>query len=332
MGGIFGLQQDFSTRAYNMVVLCLDYILQENSARSPFTLDIGVERQVQGNYLYSCIGLSGIIERIAGENVGTGTGLESLVCRISRKVFLELPYTGDILHKLVGMGLVLQEDERFVRALDTQQLVICSLVGAYHQVHLAVVHVQPGQRTLIIIVCPEGIGLAEEILGHAGLYGNICSGLQVIPYLFDVAAVSVVIPDRFKGTVCGTAHQRIGTVLVRVVPGGKFLRSHICRIESSSGRAVFVALDERFARSTVPGAVVNLRESLLHGVSNALQKGLLVPKILFPVNCVHLVGRKAVKVQDFFSVVRYAAEVRSLYVNHGIIVHIAFERRLGLFT
>ena len=48
-----------------MVVLGVYYILQQNGACTPVTLDIGIKRKVQGYDLDSGIGLAGIVKCIA---------------------------------------------------------------------------------------------------------------------------------------------------------------------------------------------------------------------------------------------------------------------------
>ena len=208
------------------------------------TLDIGVEGQVQGNDLDTGVCLSGIVKGVAGEDVRSCSGLEGLIFRITGKVFLQLPYTGHILHELVGLRQVLQQDVGLIGALDAKKLVVSDLVWTDDKVHLAVVHIQPGKCTLVIVVRLEGLDFFQEIFPHAGLDGDIGSNFQGILDLFDIGLVSVVIPYGFQGAVGGAADECIWTVLVRIVPGFELLHRHVGRIETGSGRTVSIAFHE----------------------------------------------------------------------------------------
>ena len=243
LGG-FSIQETFARGFDNAVVLGADNVLKQYGTGSAVTLDIGVEGQVQGNDLDTGVCLSGIVKGVAGEDVRSCSGLEGLIFRITGKVFLQLPYKGHILHELVGLRQVLQQDVGLIGALDAKKLVVSDLVWTDDKVHLAVVHIQPGKCTLVIVVRLEGLDFFQEIFPHAGLDGDIGSNFQGILNLFDIGLVSVVIPYGFQGAVGGAADKCIWTVLVRIVPGFELLHRHVGRIETGSGRTVSIAFHE----------------------------------------------------------------------------------------
>ena len=212
------------------------------------------------------------------------------------------------------MFLVLQEDKCLIGALDAEELVVGHLVGADYKVHLAVVHIQPGYGTLVVIISFESIRLAEQILRHAGFDGDVGCSLQVIPYLVDVSLVGIVIPHRLQRTVGGTADQSVWAVLIRIVPGIEFFPGHVRGVETCSGKSIGIAFHEGFAGGAVPRAVVYFREGFLNRVGNAVQEGLFVAKVLFPIDGIHFVGGKTVKVKHFLAIVRDAAQVGSPFL------------------
>ena len=332
MLGVIRFEKDDSARAYDEVVLGADDVFQQDSASAAALLDLFVKGQVQGDDLYARIGLAGIVESVAGKDLGAGTGLEGLVGGISGEFLLEFSDPGYILHQFPGVRLIFQQDERLVGSFDAHQLIIRHFVGADNQVHLTVFHIQPGERTLIITVCPEGFRLAEQIGRHAGLDGNVGRSLQIITDLVDMFLVGVVVPQSLQGPVRSAADQGIRAVLVRVVPGIELLPGHIRRVKTGTGKTVGIAFHERFSRGPVPGTVIDFGESLLDGIRYPLQKVLPASEILFPVDGVPLVRRKAVEVEYFLAVVGNTAEVRSLDINDGIFRHVPGERRFRIFA
>ena len=227
-----------------MVVLGVDHVLQKDGARTAVTLDVAVEGKVQCDDLHARVGLARIVEGVAGEDVGACSGLEGLVCRISGKVFLELGDPGDILHQFLGAGLVLEQHERLVGALDAEQLVVSDLVGADDQVHLAVIHVQPGDGAFVVLVGHEGFSLGKQVGGHARLDSDVRRRLQVVGDLLDIVLVFVVEPYGLQRAVLGAAYKGVGAVLVGVFPGVELLPGHVCGIEAGAGKAVAVSLYE----------------------------------------------------------------------------------------
>ena len=104
------IQKAFGSRFDDIAVLGLNDVLKKDGTGAAIPLDIFIKGQVQGNDLDTCIRLTGIVQCVAGEDVRTGSGLESLVSRIAGKLFLQLADAGNILHQLIGLRLVLEQD------------------------------------------------------------------------------------------------------------------------------------------------------------------------------------------------------------------------------
>ena len=327
-GGI--VQQHVAGRAYHIVEFGADDILQQDGTGTLVPLHIGIVGQVQGNHLHTRIGLSGIVEGVAGEDIGTGSGLEGLVSVLAGKILLEFIQAGDILHQHFRLGLVLQKDKSLIGTLQAEKLVVVRLVRAQDQVHLAVVHLQPVDIALVVVVGAEGLHLAQQVFLHAGLDGDVGRSRQVIGNLVDMLAIRVMEPDGLQSTVFPAADKRIGAVLVRIVEGGEFRFRHVGRIEIGAGKAILIALYEGYAVGAVPRAILDFHIGLLGRILDSLQQGLFVAEILLPVHGVQLGRREAVQVQHLFSIIGDAAQIRRIEGYGGVIRHFPRKRRFFL--
>ena len=79
---------------------------------------------------------------------------------------MEFIHAGGELHEFFGAFDVLQEHEGLEGFLEPVAFVVARLVGAEHQVHLAVFHLQPCEFAAVVVVGLQGIDLGEQILPH----------------------------------------------------------------------------------------------------------------------------------------------------------------------
>ena len=80
-------------------------------------------------------------------------------------MLLQLRHKGGISSQLFGPFLILDEDESFVRSLDTVTGISVVLDGANHEVDVVVADIHPLHVTLEIFVCTEGFGTKAQIFG-----------------------------------------------------------------------------------------------------------------------------------------------------------------------
>ena len=232
------------------------------------------------------------------------------------------------MHQFLCLRFILQQHVGFVRTLDTQQLVVGYLIGTDNKVHLAVVHVQPSDGTLIVIVCLESFSLGQEIFPDAWFDGYFCRHVQEVGDLVDMLFIFIVVPDSFKGTVCSSADKCIRAVLVWIVPCFEFLHGHVGRIETCTCRAVTISFYERFTAGAVPRTVIDFSEGLLERIRDSVEQSLLVTEILFPIDGIHFVCSETIKVEHFLPIVGDSAQVRCIEGYQCIVVDPSGERRL----
>ena len=326
---VVSAEKDLSRRGYDVVVLSPDDVLEKDGPRALVALYVGVEGEIEGDDLHTRISLSGIVEGVAGEDIGTCSGLESLVGRVAGKIVLEFRNTGDELGKLIGPGLILKKDVSLVRALESEKLIIDSLVGTDHEIHLAVIHIEPCDAALIVFVGAESLGLGEKVFLHAGLDGDIACSLEVVADLFDMLLVLVVEPHSLQRAVLSPADQSVGALLVGIAEFDELLDRHVCGIEAGTGKTVGITLDERCAVFPVPGAVVDFGIGLLDRILDGVQKCGFVAEVLLPVDGIHLIGGETIEVENLLAVVGNIAQIRRGDGHYRIICYLLGEGRLG---
>ena len=153
------------------------------------------------------------------------------------------------------------------------------------------------------------------------LDGDVGSPLQVPLDLGDGTGISVMVPDGLEAAVAGALDQRIGAVLVGIVPCAELFVGHVGRVEAGSGRPGAVSREESLPVDTVPGSIIDFRIEALGRIRERAQEDVRVAEILLPIDPVHLVGGHPVQPEDFFSIVGDAGQVRGGDGHLGVIVH-----------
>ena len=198
---------------------------------------------------------------------------------------------------------VLQEHIGAIGGLEAVPFIVDGLVGANHQVHLAVRHLQPGFFALVIVVREEGFRLLEQIVTDTLLDGDVGGGAEDIGHLFYLGLIGVVIPYHVQGAVIGTLDECVRAILGRICQGLELRIRHVFRVKTGAFRLGAVPFQERLVVDTVPRAIVHIDKGLLCRILQIVEGG-LGAKALLPIDGICLVCRKAIQIQDLFSIIR----------------------------
>ena len=201
------------------------------------------------------------------------------------------------------------------------QGVIHGFDGTDDEVHLAVIHFQPGLVAVVVIIRLETFDHLKQIVPDALLDGDVGGLSEIFLNLADGSGIGFMVPDRFEAAVRSAPYERVGAVFLRILPRKEFLPAHVGRIEAGPGRAAAISRKEGLPVEAVPGTVVDLGIFPLGRICQGLQEGVPIREVLLPVDFVHLIGGHPVKPQDFFTVVGDARQVRGGDGHLGVLVH-----------
>ena len=292
------------------------------------TLVVG---QVDGDGLGARVAVAGIVDHVVYVDVAVGAGHFFLILGVAGEELLHLGQEGGELAEVVAPGLVLDEHESFVAALETVDAVVVVLDGADHEVELAVFHVHPHHVAVEVVVGAEGFAAGLEVFLEAGVVGQGDGLLEQAVDFGQLGLVGLVVGQYVELAVLVAAQHAVLVVLQRVFEGLKLFGRHVDGVEVAAGVALAVAGQEgALAVEAVPGAVLDAGEGAHGGVAqgvDALAVG--VAEVFVPVDVVHHLAYLDEYLHQLFLVGREGLDEVGGEGELGILVHFLLDFGVG---